>query len=292
MIATEKTSITVTTFVNAPTENVWACWTRPEHIVRWNHASPDWHTPAAENDLREGGRFTYRMEARYGSVGFDFGGTYTKVEHPKEIAYALDDGRKVSVCFSEDGAGTTIVQTFEAENVHPEELQRTGWQAILDNFKQYAEARGKTKCLHFEVSVDAPAEKVYKTMLDPQGYREWTAEFCPTSYYEGSWVKGAKIRFVGENKEGKREGMVSRIKENVPNEFVSIEHLGVLDGETEITTGPAVESWAGALENYRFRTDDGRTVVSVSMDANEQFTSYFEQAWPKALQKLKAICEK
>ena len=142
MITTEKTIITVSAIVNAPVETVWALWTGPEHIVNWNNASADWCTPRAENDLREAGRFTYRMEARDGSMGFDFTGEYTKVVPNKEISYQIADGRTVSIFFTEDGSTTHIKESFEAESTHPEEMQRTGWQAILDNFKQYAETQG------------------------------------------------------------------------------------------------------------------------------------------------------
>lgn len=292
MIATEKTTITVSSTVNAPIERVWHLFTKPEHIVNWNNASDDWHSPKAENDLREGGKFNYRMEARDGSMGFDFNGEYTRVVPQKEIEYVIADGRKVSVWFREEGATTHIKESFEAENMHPEEMQRSGWQAILDNFKKYVESSGKMETLHFEIGIDAPAARVYTTMLDEQGYRDWTSEFAPTSFYKGSWEKDSKILFIGVNQEGKQEGMVSRIKENIPNKFVSIEHLGILDGENEITSGPAVDGWAGALENYSFREEGGKTIVVVDMDANEQFKSYFEQSWPKALKKLKEICER
>jgi uncharacterized protein YndB with AHSA1/START domain len=207
------------------------------------------------------------------------------------LEYLLADGRKVQVWFSEENNDTHIKETFDAEDIHREEMQRSGWQAILDNFKRYAEAGNKKEVLHFEISINAPAAKVYHTMLDPTSYQQWTAEFCSTSYFKGSWEKGSKMHFIGVNKDGKEEGMVSRIKENIPNEFVSIEHLGMLDGETEITTGPAVESWAGVLENYHFREEGGQTIVSVTMDSNEEYKTYFEQTWPKALQKLKEICE-
>ncbi|WP_121356103.1 SRPBCC family protein [Flavisolibacter nicotianae] len=291
MIATEKTIITVSTTVNAPVETAWALWTQPEHIVNWNNASADWCTPRAENDLREGGRFNYRMEARDGSMGFDFTGEYTRLVPNQEIAYRIADGRTVSIVFTPEDNKTHIKESFEAENTHPEEMQRTGWQAILDNFKHYAETGGKRETLHFEISIDAPIATVYTTMLDERSYREWTAEFCPTSYFKGSWEKGSKILFIGVSEDGKQGGMVSRIRENIPNEFVSIEHLGILDGEEEITVGPAVDGWAGAQENYSFRKEGNRTVVSVDLDSNEQFKSYFEQTWPKALQKLKTICE-
>jgi uncharacterized protein YndB with AHSA1/START domain len=134
-----KTSITIGTVVAAPVEAVWTAFTTPEDIMQWNNASPDWHTPAATNDLRVGGTFTSRMAARDGSAAFDFAGVYDEVEPHKRIAYTIGDGRKVSVDFSTTDEGTRIVETFEAETTHSIDMQRGGWQAILDNFKKYAE---------------------------------------------------------------------------------------------------------------------------------------------------------
>ncbi len=134
------TPITVETTVDAPLETVWKCWTEPEHIMQWNNASPDWHTPSATNDLREGGTFTSRMEAKDKSMGFDFGGTYTKVIEHKQIDYTLGDGRKVSITFDEHDGHTHVSETFDPESQNPAEMQRGGWQAILDNFKKHAEA--------------------------------------------------------------------------------------------------------------------------------------------------------
>lgn len=134
------TVITIETTINAPIKKVWNYWTRPEHITQWNAASDDWHTPKATNDLTVGGRFTSRMEAKDGSFGFDFGGTYTEVDTHKKIAYTLDDDRTVSITFTPTADGVKVVESFEAENQNSEELQRTGWQAILDNFKKYTEA--------------------------------------------------------------------------------------------------------------------------------------------------------
>ncbi|MBS1743561.1 MAG: SRPBCC family protein [Bacteroidetes bacterium] len=133
--------ITVSGKVNAPVELVWECWTNPDHIVQWNHASADWHTPYATNDLRVGGRFTSRMEARDGSMGFDFGGTYQQVLEHKQLSYTIDDGRKVTVNFEADGERTTVTESFEAETIHSTDLQRSGWQAILDNFCKYTEGK-------------------------------------------------------------------------------------------------------------------------------------------------------
>ena len=132
-------SITVQTIVNAPIEKVWQTWIMPEHITRWNTASDDWHTPHATNDARTGGKFSSRMEARDGSMGFDFAGVYDSVVEQESIDYTMDDGRKVSVQFKPEGNRTRVVETFDAENTNPIEMQRAGWQAILDNFGKYTE---------------------------------------------------------------------------------------------------------------------------------------------------------
>ncbi len=136
----EKTKITVEATVKAPIEKVWDYWNEPEHIKKWNSASPDWHTPKSENDLRAGGRFTARMEAKDGSFGFDFGGIYDEVTTHQYISYTMDDGRQTNITFTSDGGNETkVVETFDAEGQNPVEMQQAGWQAILDNFKKYTE---------------------------------------------------------------------------------------------------------------------------------------------------------
>lgn len=136
----EIQTITVQTTVNASIAKVWEIWTSPEHITQWNNASDDWHTPKAENDLRTGGNFLCRMEAKDGSMGFDFAGTYDNVINNERIEYTMGDGRKVRVDFSASGDQTRVVETFEPETENGIELQRGGWQAILNNFKKYAES--------------------------------------------------------------------------------------------------------------------------------------------------------
>lgn len=139
MTTQTKTVITVQNTINAPVEKVWEYWTAPQHITKWNSPSPDWHSPHAENDLRPGGKFLARMEAKDGSFGFDFAGVYDDVKTNQYIEYTIGDGRKVIVNFNGTGNNTNVVESFEAENIHPEEFQKSGWQAILDNFKQYTE---------------------------------------------------------------------------------------------------------------------------------------------------------
>ncbi|MCW3089485.1 MAG: polyketide cyclase [Ferruginibacter sp.] len=137
----ERKVITIETTIQAPVEKVWEYWQKPEHITQWATASEDWHTPRAENDLRTGGKFSSRMEAKDGSMGFDFGGTYDEVRPNEYIEYTMGDGRKVKVTFTPQGHATRIVESFEAEDTNPIEMQQGGWQSILDNFKKYTEAK-------------------------------------------------------------------------------------------------------------------------------------------------------
>jgi uncharacterized protein YndB with AHSA1/START domain len=136
----EKTTITVENTIDAPINKVWEYWTTPAHITHWNYAIDTWHCPWAKNDLRPGGSFSARMEAKDGTMGFDFGGIYDVVRPFEYIEYTIGDGRKVNVRFSAEENGTHVVESFEAENMNPIEMQRGGWQTILDNFKKYIEA--------------------------------------------------------------------------------------------------------------------------------------------------------
>ena len=150
------------------------------------------------------------------------------------------------------------------------------------------------KKLEFNVRINAPLIKVYDAMLglsNKSTYEEWTALFNPTSTYEGSWNKGSKILFIGTNEKGERGGMVSEIVENIPNRFVSIRHNGILMADKEITEGPDVEKWAGGLENYSFEENNGISIVNVDVDTTEDFVDYMNETYPKALFKLKEICE-
>jgi len=139
METTDRAAITVETEIKAPIEKVWKHWTEPKDIMQWCNASDDWHAPYAENDLRVGGKFKTTMAAKDGSVSFDFEGVYTNIEELKVIEYTIADGRKVKITFSSQGNETKVIETFEAENINPHEMQRGGWQAILDNFKKYTE---------------------------------------------------------------------------------------------------------------------------------------------------------
>ncbi|WP_413998167.1 SRPBCC domain-containing protein [Flavobacterium sp. W1B] len=151
------------------------------------------------------------------------------------------------------------------------------------------------KKLQFNVSINAPAKKVYDVMLgisNKTTYEQWTALFNPTSTYEGSWDKGSKMLFIGVDEKGEKGGMVSEIVDNIPNHFVSIRHYGLVKANVEITEGPDVEKWANGFENYTFEENNGTTTVTVDLDTTEDFLDYMTQTYPKALDKLKKMCKK
>ena len=138
-----KDKISIKAIINASIDNIWKLWTEPEHIKKWNMASDDWHTTESLNDLRIGGKFSSRMEAKDGSMGFDFYGIYDDVINHQYIAYTLGNGRKVEFNFKDKSGKTEVVQMFEAESENSIEMQKEGWQSILDNFKVYAEINNK-----------------------------------------------------------------------------------------------------------------------------------------------------
>ncbi|WPR74450.1 SRPBCC domain-containing protein [Algoriphagus sp. NG3] len=292
MTTTQKTRITVQTTVNSSSEAVWEYFTQPEHIKNWNNASTDWHTSKAENDLQPGGSFTFRMEAKDGSVGFDFGGVYQEVQKPSFYSYILEDGRLVEVHFKEVPAGVEITEIFDAETENSVEIQKEGWQAILDNFKTYAESETNLVRLHFEILIHGTPEHVFETMLKKPTYEEWTDEFSPGSTYVGSWEEGSKIKFVSQGEEGNQNGLVSKVRKVIPNKYVDVEHLGELRDGVEIFEGKEVELWKGAHEIYTFEGKGESTLLLIDMHSTMEFDDYFKEAWPKALDKLKEICER
>ncbi len=135
-----KNEITIEATVNAPIDKIWTYWNEPAHIMKWCQASPEWHAPAAQNDLKAGGKFTTTMAAKDGSMSFDFWGIYDQVKTNELIEYTMGDGRKAQIVFSKSGDATKIVESFEPEETNPREMQQGGWQAILNSFKSYTES--------------------------------------------------------------------------------------------------------------------------------------------------------
>lgn len=151
------------------------------------------------------------------------------------------------------------------------------------------------KKIKFSTTIHAPADMVFDAMLglsNKSTYEQWAALFNPTSTFIGSWDKGSKILFVGTDENGEKGGMIAEIEDNILNQFISIRHFGLLKGEEEILDGPDVEKWANGYENYTFEDINGVTTVTVELDTSEDFVDYMNEVYPKALNKLKEICEK
>lgn len=292
MTTTQKTKITVQATINAPLEKVWNYFTQPKHIIRWNNASADWHTTKADVDLQPGGSFSSRMEAKDGSMGFDFGGVYQEVENHSYYTYIMDDERQVKVSFHEVPDGVEVKEVFDAEMENSVEMQKEGWQAILDNFKTYTESDTNLVRLHFEILIKNSPAEVYSTMLEKPTYEEWTDVFSPGSTYIGTWEEGSRILFVSQGVEGNQNGMVSQIVKNKENKLVDIEHLGELREGVEIMDGKEVEMWKGAHEIYTFEEKGTDTLLLVDLDTTMEYDDFFTEAYPKALGKLKEICER
>ncbi len=287
----EKLVITVSTTVNAPLQRVWDLFTEPLHIIHWNHASDDWLTSYAENDLRPGGAFLSRMEARDGSEGFDFTGKYSEIIPGKSIASTLDDGRNVHTSFSEKGGVTLVTESFEAEDQNSAELQKTGWQAILDSFKRYVEGYGPVEMVHFEITINNSPENIFRIMLGNDTYSKWTSAFDPTSRFAGSWKKGERITFLGTDEDGKTGGMVCRIRENIPGKFLSIETLREISDGKEVAGDEKTSSWSGCLESYTLKPVGSKTLLCVDTDIPAEYRPFLLEDWPKALEQLKQLCE-
>lgn len=282
-----KNTIKIETTINAPVKNVWKLWNDPNHIIQWNTASNDWHTTHSEVDLRVGGKFSSTMAAKDGSMSFDFNGEYTTVSEAKLIEQLLGDGRKVRVEFIAQNDQTKVVETFEAESTNSLEMQRAGWQAILDNFKKHAERLNTYEQLNFTITINAPMKKVWDTMLGIETYKKWTSAAWPGSYYEGEWKEGETLFFFGPDKSGTK----ARLVEHRPYVYTKAEHIACLDKGKEDTESEIAKVWIGSTESYAFTEKDGHTTLDVTMHVTSGWADMFKKDWPKAMNKLKEICE-
>ncbi len=287
METAKQTVITVETIIDAPVDKVWKIWNDPKHITQWNNASDDWHTPQAENDLRVGGQLRATMAAKDGSMSFEFIATYDKIVPNKSIDYTIEDGRKVTVEFSPQGSKTKVVESFEAEGTNPVEMQRDGWQAILDNFKKHTERLNKYHQLDFSITIDASLKKVWDIMLSEKTYRQWVGAAWPGSYFEGEWKEGETLCFFNSEKSGTKAKLI----EHRPYQFSRAEHVSCFDKGKEDTSSSIARSWIGCTESYAFSERNGHTTVKVTMHVTADWVDMFNTDWPKALAKLKEICE-
>ncbi|MDD3075696.1 MAG: SRPBCC family protein [Proteiniphilum sp.] len=266
----ETTKITVQSTIQADTQKVWDFYTQPEHIIGWNFASDDWHCPRATNDLRVGGKFSARMEAKDGSYGFDFNTLYDEVEVHEKIAYTMEDGRKAAITFSGENGATLVTVTFDAENQNDLEMQRSGWQAILDNFKKYVELKALR---FFEFSVDKENSTIYikrdfnaslqrvwqawttAELLDRWwGPEPWRAETKAMDFREGGYWLYAMVGPEGERHWGRLDYI------EIKNE----ESFRAKDGFCDENGTPSSELPQNLWEIV-FRETDGKVLVDMTL---------------------------
>jgi uncharacterized protein YndB with AHSA1/START domain len=266
----ETTKITVQSTIQADTQKVWDFYTQPEHIIGWNFASDDWHCPRATNDLRVGGKFSARMEAKDGSYGFDFNTQYDEVEVHEKIAYTMEDGRKAAITFSGENGATLVTVTFDAENQNDLEMQRSGWQAILDNFKKYVELKALR---FFEFSVDKENSTIYikrdfnaslqrvwqawttAELLDRWwGPEPWRAETKAIDFREGGYWLYAMVGPEGERHWGRLDYI------EIKNE----ESFRAKDGFCDENGTPSSELPQNLWEIV-FRETDGKVLVDMTL---------------------------
>ena len=266
----ETTKITVQSTIQADTQKVWDFYTQPEHIIGWNFASDDWHCPRATNDLRVGGKFSARMEAKDGSYGFDFNTLYDEVEVHEKIAYTMEDGRKAAITFSGENGATLVTVTFDAENQNDLEMQRSGWQAILDNFKKYVELKALR---FFEFSVDKENSPIYikrdfnaslqrvwqawttAELLDRWwGPEPWRAETKAIDFREGGYWLYAMVGPEGERHWGRLDYI------EIKNE----ESFRAKDGFCDENGTPSSELPQNLWEIV-FRETDGKVLVYMTL---------------------------
>jgi uncharacterized protein YndB with AHSA1/START domain len=283
--------ISVSVRLQLPPQMVWKLWNDPAQMVRWNAASDDWHTPVADNDLRVGGKLQTRMEARDGSFGFDFEAVYEVVDAPNRLVYRLGDGRGVELDLRAEGEETVLTQRFEPEKEFPVELQQQGWQAILDNFKRWAEAYRGVTAVHFAQEVRMAPSALAELMLQELPYRYWTAVFDPSSHYVGDWKEGSTVDFLCDLPDGRQRGTRALVANFRPGQYIRLVHQGLVEGDTFINSGAEAEAWLGLNEIYSFSPREYGCLLTVDVDVPEKYADYLTTQWPLALARIRELAE-
>lgn len=267
-----KTTLQVSTDVAADPASVWTRFTVPGHIMQWNFASEEWHCPAAENDLRPGGVYRTRMEARDGSQGFDFEGVYDEVVPESRLAYTLTNGRQVKTEFSDQNGRTRVTTTFEPEDSFPIEVQQAGWQAIIDNFRRYVESEPE-RMVREQVTIDTPADTVWSIITHPRYARELGQQFDKNAYVRSDWQLGSAVEFVYEPERIAATGTISELK---PLELIRIDFD--FDG-------------FAYYESFHFSSTEGQTILTAEAGPYTHARDEHATVWSNWLQKVRELSE-
>ena len=278
--------ISISVTIKSDIHTVWKSFTETKHIVNWYFASPDWHAPTAEHDFNNGGKFSIRMEAWDESFGFDYTGTYDKIVDFKEVVYTLDDGRKVDTSFMQTGDEIVVSQDFQADEGIDVEMQRMGWQGILNQLKKYVES--KTVVFEVEADINASADTVWDCLTKNEIYKKWSKAFSPNSEFKGDWDKGKHIDYIDIGKGGTR-ALVEGVE---LNKFIQQRHIATITAENEIDTkSDSAKHWIGTIENYTLKDIGGAIRFTVHIECHEQFREFIESSWNTAILDFKRVCE-
>ncbi|MCE5206050.1 MAG: SRPBCC domain-containing protein [Porphyromonadaceae bacterium] len=266
----ETVKITVQSSIQADIQKVWDYYTQPEHIIGWNFASDDWHCSHATNDLRVGGQYSARMEAKDGSNGFDFNALYDEVAAYEKIAYTMEDGRKAMITFTGDNGTTWVKVTFDAENQNDPQMQRDGWQAILDNFKKYAELKAlrifvfsvdkENNTISIKRDFNATLQQVWRAwttaeLLDQWwGPKPWWAETKTMDFREGGHWLYAMVGPEGDKHWGRADYINIKNEKSFRAKDSFCDENGVLNPELPQN-----------LWEIRFRETDGKVLVDITL---------------------------
>ncbi len=273
--------ITIQTIVSADKKKVWDYYTEPKHIVNWNFASDNWCCPGAENDLRIGGKYKARMEAKDKSVGFDFEAVYNEIVEGEKFTYTMEDGREVNGSFEDLDGKTKVTIIFDAEKENSEEMQKDGWQSILNQFKSYVEKQQKEIIAKASVNVDASPSQVWEALTNSERVKQYMfgAEVIST------WKEGTPIKWKGEWK-GKTFEDKGKILKIESEQLLKYTHFSPLTGKEDKT------------ENYhtvtiRLNAEDNQTNITLTQEGNgtEQEKEHSEKNWQMMLENLKKIVE-
>ncbi len=259
-------------------DKVWEYWTGQPFISQWYSASDDWWTPWVNQNFQVDQGFVYRMEARDGSMGFDFSGVFTEIVDHEKIVYVLEDGRKVLTTFEERDGRILLKQAFDAEDQNSAQMQKDGWQAILNHFKSFCE--GDQIEMSFRTVLGTNPNRVWEYLTLPRLYEEWAIAFSEQPKFVGQWVEGGTIDFI-DFQEGGTRVQLDKVK---PFEKLYMTHIAMIDGQAGIVEDhPEAPTWVGTKENYDLELVGKETILTIHIMCHPKYVDYLRNSWEKAV---------
>lgn len=272
--------ITIGVQIEKQVDIVWSYWTKAAHIKHWYFASEDWWVPWVEQQFEVGHKFIYRMASKDGKMGFDFTGRYTDIKANESITYVLEDDREVITTFEVIDDTVYLKQVFETEDDSSAEMQKQGWQAILNQFKGYTESDWIRFTL--QKHMETTPEVVYHYLTDNDKYMSWAHVFSDDSKFYGDWVEGGEITFVDH----RESGTVALVENIIPNELIHMKHIKLLKGDSLDETSDEALIWIGTLERYELHKSEDGVLVDVMIECHESYVGFIRDSWIEALNEI------